>query len=115
MDVVMLMLSPPNSHGELAPPEIVQRIAGFAMKLASEGKLKGGQQLQGIDDGFRVDPGGSVGRVLDGPYAETKELIAGYLELDVASMDEARELARQCPQLDIGSVVVMPIRPRGRA
>ncbi len=113
VDVVMLMLSPPEAFGEAAPKAVVKKIAGFAMKLASEGKLKGGQQLGGLSEGFRIDGDGQSGRLLDGPYAELKELVAGYLELDVASMEEARDLASQNPHLAIGSVVVLPIAPRG--
>lgn len=115
MQVVMMLLAPHDKIGDNAPMEDVQKIGGFAMKLASEGKLKGGQQLRGLEEGFRVASDGQVGRIIDGPHAELKELIGGYFELEVDSMEEAQTIAKQCPHLKTGSVIVMPIRPRGQS
>lgn len=109
-----MLLAPHDKIGDNAPKEDVQKIGGFAMKLASEGKLKGGQQLRGLEEGFRVEADGEIGRILDGPHAELKEIIGGYFELEVDSMEEAKAIACQCPHLETGSVVVMPIRPRGQ-
>lgn len=113
MKVVMLMMAPEDAHGETAPKEVVQAIGGYAMDLASKGIVTGGQQLRGIGEGFRVEQNGDIGRVIDGPYAEIKELVGGYFEMEVSSMDEARELAAKCPHLKIGPIMVMPVVPRG--
>jgi hypothetical protein len=48
--------------------------------------------------------------VVDGPYAETKEVVGGYLFLTVANMEEATEIAKQCPGLPLGlTVEVRPV------
>ena len=114
MKVVMLMMAPEDAHGDRAPKEAVQAISGYAMDLASKGIVTVGQQLPGgIGEVFGVEQNGDVGRVVDGPYAEIKELFGGYLEMKVGSMDEARELAAKCPHLRIGPILVMPVVPRG--
>lgn len=114
MQVVMMLLGTHDKIADNAPRDDVQKIGGFAMKLASEGKLKGGQQLRGLEEGFRVASDGEVGRIIDGPHAELKELVGGYFELEVESMEEAKAIAAQCPHLNTGSVVVMPVVPRGQ-
>jgi hypothetical protein len=74
--------------------------------LAAQGKVQHGHPL--ALEGRVVS---SVqGRVADGPYAETKEAIGGYLFLTVANLDEATAIAKQCPGLPIGlTVEVRPI------
>lgn len=113
MDVLLLLMATEDKIGEKAPKEIVQKIGGFAMQLASEGKLKGGNQLSGINKGLLISQDGQVGRAIDGPYAELKELVGGYFELDVESMEEAQNIAKNCPHLGIGRIIVQPILPRG--
>ena len=75
--------------------------------LAAEGKLRSGNTLA---DEVRVvaAPRGRP-QVVDGPFAETKELIAGYFLLAADSMDEATDIARRCPLLVHGMTV--EVRP----
>src|SRR5947209_6654448 len=74
--------------------------------LAAEGKVQHGHPLE--PQGRVV--AGSAGRVVDGPFAEAKEAIAGYFFLTVASLDEATEIARRCPSLRLGlTVEVRPV------
>lgn len=74
--------------------------------LASQGKVQHGRPL--ALEGRVVS--GAEGRVTDGPYAETKEVIGGYFFLTVASLDEATEIARRCPGLPLGlTVEVRPV------
>ena len=112
MEFVMFMHAPADQLGTKAPTETVQAIARFAMELASEGKLKGGAQLRGYDHGFHVQPSAEGGRVIDGPFPETKELVGGYFVLELDSLDEAKEIAARCPHLAIGPVSVQPSIPR---
>lgn len=76
-------------------------------RLAEQGKIKGGQPL--LTEGRLVS--GKGGRVLsDGPFAESKEAIGGYVVLTVGSFDEAVAIARELPALDHGTTVeVRPI------
>ena len=77
--------------------------------LATRGKVQHGQPL-GLEGRVVTGVGGS--RVIDGPYAEAKEAVAGYFLLTVADIDEATEIAKGCPSLPLGlTVEVRPIAP----
>jgi hypothetical protein len=74
--------------------------------LKEAGKLRGGHPLE--NTGKVVS--GKKGRVVaDGPYAESKEIVGGYFFLEVASLEEAVAIAKQCPGLDYGAIV--EVRP----
>ena len=98
---------------ELSPEEtqkvITQWYAWFEGLLQS-GKAKGGQPLE--NEGKIVS--GKKGRTIaDGPFAESKEAIGGYFLLQVRDLDEAVEIAQQCPALDYGlKVEVRPVAER---
>lgn len=95
---------------ELSPEEI-QRVTSQWMdwfkRLTEEGKVKAGQPLK--REGKIVS--GKKGRtVADGPFAESKEAIGGYFLLRVSSLDEALDIARECPALEYGlTVEVRPV------
>ncbi|WP_044891836.1 YciI family protein [Opitutus terrae] len=75
--------------------------------LAARGKVQHGQPLELHG---RVVSGPRGEKVTDGPYAEAKEVVAGYLYLSVADLDEATEIARGCPGLPLGlTVEVRPV------
>ena len=76
-------------------------------RLKAEGKCAGGHPLE--DKGKVIS--GKQRTVADGPFAESKEAIAGYFFLTVADEKEAIEIAKQCPGLDYGSIV--EVRPVG--
>ena len=91
-------------------PEQLQKVVSdwFAWfeRLKDEGKCTGGHPLE--KEGKIVS--GKQGRtVADGPFAESKEAVGGYFYLQVADIDEAIEIARQCPGLEYGAVV--EVRP----
>lgn len=75
--------------------------------LAREAKVQHGHPLEPAG---RVVSGARGERVVDGPFAEATEAIGGYFLLTVASLDEATEIAKQCPSLAYGlTVEVRPI------
>jgi hypothetical protein len=74
--------------------------------LAAEGKLQHGHPLQPVG---RVVSAAGVKRPIDGPFAEAKELVGGYILVESASLDEATEIAERCPLLPYGMTV--EIRP----
>ncbi len=75
--------------------------------LAAEGKVQHGNPLEAQG---RVVSGARGERVVDGPFAESKEAIGGYFFLTVADIDEATEIAKRCPSLALGmSVEVRPV------
>ena len=94
----------------LSPEEIQQimsRWTAWFDRLTNEGKAKLGQPLT---NDVRIVSGKKGLFVVDGPFSESKEAVAGYILLRVADLDEATEIARQCPGLDYGiSVEIRPI------
>ena len=85
--------------------KIVSDWLAWFERLKAEGKCAGGHPLE--DKGKLVS--GKQRTVADGPFAESKEAIAGYFFLTVADEKEAIEIAKQCPGLDYGSIV--EVRP----
>lgn len=79
-------------------------------RLAAEGKLQAGNPL--LPEARVVSAAGGT-RVVDGPFAEAKELIGGYFLLAVDSLDEATAIAEQCPNLRHGMIV--EVRPVAEA
>ena len=105
----MLLFRGTNWGKELSPEQI-QKVASDWMAwfegLTKQGKVASGHPL--MNEGKIVS--GKKGRtVADGPFAESKEAIGGYFYLQVSNMDEALEIARQCPGLEYGAVV--EVRP----
>jgi hypothetical protein len=70
--------------------------------LAAQGKVQHGHPLE---PQVRVVSGPRGERVLDGPFAESKEAIGGYFLLTVADLEEATEIAQRCPSLRLGMTV----------
>jgi|SRR5215469_9249370 len=87
--------------------QTMSRWSDWFDRLTSEGKAKLGQPL--TNDG-KIVSGKKGFAVVDGPFTESKEAVAGYILLRVADLDAATELAKECPGLDFGmSVEIRPI------
>src|SRR5215467_2376646 len=82
----------------------VQRVGEFAMGLVSEGVLKGGSPLHPVTEARKVRTREGRQRVLDGPFAESKEVIAGYFIIEAPDLDAAVAIAAECPNARFGSV-----------
>ena len=97
----------------LSPEQIqkaMDQFMGWFDRLREEGKLKAGQPLERTG---KIVSGKKGKIVADGPFAESKEAVGGYFLLHVANLDEAVEIARQCPILEYGSTVeVRPVAER---
>ena len=92
-------------HKGLSPEEmqkVSEQWMAWFKRLTEQGKAVAGHPLE--RDGKTVS--GKNGRVVaDGPFAESKEAIGGYFLLDVATMDEAVAIARECPGLAYGAKI----------
>jgi len=104
----MLLFRGNDWHKGLSPEEM-QKVADQWMTwfkgLTAQGKAIAGNPLE--REGKIVS--GKSGRVVDGPFAESKEAIGGYFLLQVNSLDEAVAIARECPGLPYGAVI--EVRP----
>jgi hypothetical protein len=108
----MLLFRGTDWHKGLSPEEIQQVVTqmyAWFDRLTKQGKLKAGQPLEFEGKIVSQKKGRSV---MDGPFAESKEAIAGYFLLQVNSLDEAVEIAKDCPTLNYGAKVeVRPVAP----
>ncbi len=86
----------------------VQKIGGFIKKLVEEGKMKSAQPLE--MEGRMLSY--QNGKVVDGPYNETKEVISGYYHLLANDLDEAIEIAKTDPRFEEGiwRIEVRPVK-----
>lgn len=91
----------------------VQQVGEYAMTLVGEGILKGGAPLRPVQEARKIRTRQGRQRVLDGPFAESKEVIAGYFVIEAPDMDEAVRIAARCPNAAFGSVEVREIVPMG--
>ncbi|HWL16674.1 MAG TPA: YciI family protein [Opitutus sp.] len=100
----------PETHAHLTEAERVQlakRWNDWFEGLAAQGKV---QHARPLALNGRVVSGPRGERVMDGPYAEAKEVVGGYFFLTVADLDEATRIAQQCPGLPLGlTVEVRPV------
>jgi hypothetical protein len=95
----------------LSPTEVQQHLAkwnDWTQGLRAAGRLTASQALSHPPTGKTVRGRDKV--VTDGPYAESKDLVSGILVVEAGSLEEAAELARGCPILELdGSVEVRPV------
>ncbi|WP_026422133.1 YciI family protein [Actinokineospora inagensis] len=99
-----------SEAGQLPSTEAMVAMGRYNEELVKAGVLLAGDGLQPSAKGARVLFDGDDRTVVDGPFAETKELIAGYTILEVASKEEAVEWVKRCPNLMPGQVGEVEIR-----
>ncbi|WP_066807930.1 YciI family protein [Sphingomonas asaccharolytica] len=108
MRVMMLVKSTKETETGLAPtPEMLEAFAAmdrFTEELVEAGVFIAGAGLKPSADSKRIAYEGAGNTVIDGPFAEARELVAGFAIWDVKDLDEAVAWARRCPMMD-GSVV----------
>jgi hypothetical protein len=108
---MILRLADKDTEASVMPSEELLTTMGKYMEdLAKAGVLLGGEGLHPSSRGARVEFKGGKPTVIDGPFAEAKELIAGYTMLQVKSEEEALEWVKRWPALDAGGNVRLEIR-----
>jgi hypothetical protein len=95
--MVMVKATAESEAGVMPSEELMTQMGKFNEELAQAGVLLAGEGLHPSSKGVRVHFSGSTRTVVDGPFAETKELVAGFWLWQVRSMEEAIEWARRCP------------------
>jgi len=83
--------------------------AEFGKTMAERGVLQGGERLRSVNDATTVRVRAGEVLTTDGPFAETKEQLAGYYLVDCKDLDEAIEVASKIPGARTGSIEVRPI------
>ncbi|HEX7778250.1 MAG TPA: YciI family protein [Vicinamibacterales bacterium] len=112
MRVMVIVKATKNSEAGVMPSEKLFAAMGkFNEELVKAGVMLAGDGLQPSRKGKRVRFSGGKKTVIDGPFAETKELVAGFWIWQVKSMDEALEWVRRCPDPSPGEEGELEIRP----
>ena len=111
MKVTVLVKATEKSEaGEMPSTEMLEAMGAYNEELVSAGIMLDGDGLRPTSHGVRIIQGGSQPEVVDGPFAETKELLAGYWVWKVKDMDEAIEWARRAPNTGVDEGI-LELRP----
>jgi hypothetical protein len=112
MRVMVIVKATRNSEAGVMPSEeLLAAMGKFNEELVKAGVMLAGDGLHPSAKGKRVHFSGGKKTVVDGPFTETKELIAGYWIWQVKSIEEAVEWARRCPDPMPGEESDLEIRP----
>jgi hypothetical protein len=95
--MVIVKATADSEAGAMPSRELIEAMMSFNEQLVKAGIMLAGDGLKPSSKGKRVHFSGTRRTVTDGPFAETKELVAGYWIWQVRSMEEAVEWARRCP------------------
>lgn len=95
--MVIVKATKDSEAGKLPDPKLLEDMGNFNEELVKAGIMLAGEGLKDSSQGVRVKFSGRNRTVTDGPFAETKELIAGFWLWQVKSMEEAIEWVKRCP------------------
>ena len=98
--MVLIKANAQSEAGEMPSEQVLTEMMEFNEELVTNGIMLAGDGLHPSDKGVRVAFSGKDRKVIDGPFAETKELLAGFWLWQVKSMDEEIELAKRIPNPD---------------
>jgi hypothetical protein len=110
--MVLIKANEQSERGEMPSEKLLTEMTAFNEELVKAGVMLAGDGLHPSAKGVRVAFKGNERKVIDGPFAETKELLAGYWVWQVKSLDEAIEWVKRmpAPDADVGEAIV-EIRP----
>ena len=112
MRVMVIVKATKNSEAGILPgAKLLEEMGTFNEELVKAGVMLAGEGLHPSSKGKRVVFSGGKKAVVDGPFAETKELVAGFWLWKVKSMEEAIEWVRRCPAPMPGEESVIEVRP----
>jgi hypothetical protein len=108
--MVLIHASKDSEAGVLPSRELVEAMGRYNEELVRAGVMLAGEGLQPSAKGARVRFSGQKRVIVDGPFTESKELLAGFWLWEVGSLEEAIEWAKRCPN-PTGAEGVVEIRP----
>lgn len=95
--MVMVRATHDSENGVMPSEQLLTDMGNFNAELVKAGVMLAGEGLQASAKGARIHFSGKKRTVIDGPFAETKELIAGFWIIQVKSLEEAIEWMKRCP------------------
>jgi hypothetical protein len=108
--MVIVKATPSSEAGALPEPKLLEEMGKYNEELVKAGVLLAGEGLHPSSKGARVRFSGTKRTVIDGPFAETKELVAGFWLFQVKSLEEAIEWVKRCPNPFPGTESEIEIR-----
>jgi hypothetical protein len=114
MPFMLLIMEP---HGQRAErglaggQEAYARMLQFGEGLKARGLLRATESLASTDQAVRLQVREGQSRLVDGPFAETKEMVGGFFLIDCATRDEAVAIARDCPAAEWATIEVREVAP----
>lgn len=112
MKVIVFVKATKNSEAGVMPSQqLMEDMGKYNDELVKAGIMLAGEGLKPTSNAKRIRFSGSQRSVVDGPFAETKELVAGFWIWQVKNMEEAVEWARRCPAPMPGEESELEIRP----
>jgi hypothetical protein len=109
--MVLVKATAESEAGEMPSEQQLSEMMAFNEALVKAGVMLAGDGLHPSSAGARVVFTGNERKVIDGPFAETKELLAGYWVWQVKSLDEAIEWVKRVPDAAPGTEAIIEIRP----
>ncbi len=106
--MIIVKATADSEAGKMPSTELLSAMTAFNEELVKAGVMLAGDGLQPSSKGARVKFSGDKRTVVDGPFTEAKELVAGYWLLQVRSMDEAIEWIKRAPFQE-GDVEIRPV------
>lgn len=104
--MVMVKATQDSEAGKLPAEKLFSDMLKYNEELVKAGIMLAGEGLQPSSKGARVVFNGKQRKVIDGPFAETKELVAGFWLWQCKSLDEAKEWVKRCPNPMEGESVI---------
>lgn len=114
MSYMLLIIEPPQqrrARTEAEGREAYASMQRFGESLRAEGKLLAVESLASQSGAVRVQVRQGKAQLLDGPFAEAKEMVGGFFLIDCASLYEAIAIARRCPAAEWATVEVRAVAP----
>lgn len=114
MSYMLLIVEPTDQRAERTLEEgqaLYARMVDFAESLKARGVLRAVESLERSERGTRVQVRDGETRIVDGPFAEAKEMVGGFFLVDVETRDEALDIARACPAAQWCTVEVRAVGP----
>jgi len=110
--MIIVKASRDSEAGAMPSEDLMTRMAKYHEELAAAGALLDASGLKPSSEGWRIQYSGSKRSYIDGPFAETKELIAGYTLIRVQSLQEAIEWTKRFPNpAEEGGEAQIEVRP----
>lgn len=100
--IVMIKATPQSEAGEMPSESVLTAMGQYNEELVNAGVMLGGEGLQPSSKGARVRFADGQCTVVDGPFTETKELVAGYWLFQTESLQQAIDWVKRCPASAIG-------------